>query len=407
MTQPVHACRLTSAALAALILAACDTSTIEDDGFVIDEAPRAVVTTQADDFTSGAHALVDIEAPYTTTGNLDAGESDISVTTAGEHLYKLRRFNLDTITKYSLDAPATPIWQFSTLDADDETSANPYDLAFAAVDKAYLLRYGQPDAWIVDPSVTAEADFKRGELDLSAYSPNASTNPNMTRGIVVDGKLFIAMQRFDDSFTAYDAYVAVFDTSTDTEINTSQDPILGGIPLPVRNPLTSDDADLIYDASLGLIYVVAPGSSSFDPDTFESTPNYDGGLVTIDPVTYETTLLIDDSATTGQISDLVIINEQLAYVISSAGFGNNSLYRIDPRTGAFLDTDGGAPQPVAGLGGTSLTALTADIGQRLWVGRGDGSNPGITILDTLDDAVVQTLIPLSRNPARIEFTNQP
>ena len=72
MTQPVHACRLTSAALAALILAACDTSTIEDDGFVIDEAPRAVVTTQADDFTSGAHALVDIEAPYTTTGNLDA-----------------------------------------------------------------------------------------------------------------------------------------------------------------------------------------------------------------------------------------------------------------------------------------------------------------------------------------------
>ena len=106
MTQPVHACRLTSAALAALILAACDTSTIEDDGFVIDEAPRAVVTTQADDFTSGAHALVDIEAPYTTTGNLDAGESDISVTTAGEHLYKLRRFNLDTITKYSLDAPA-------------------------------------------------------------------------------------------------------------------------------------------------------------------------------------------------------------------------------------------------------------------------------------------------------------
>ena len=124
-------------------------------------------------------------------------------------------------------------------------------------------------------------------------------------------------------------------------------------------------------------------------------------------MTYETTLLIDDSATTGQISDLVIINEQLAYVISSAGFGNNSLYRINPRTGAFLDTDGGAPQPVAGLGGTSLTALTADIGQRLWVGRGDGSNPGITILDTLDDAVVQTLIPLSRNPARIEFTNQP
>jgi len=392
-----------TAGLAAL--AGCDNTTVGGGGLVIDEAPRAVVTTQAGDFTSGAHALVEVEAPYDTTANLDAGESDISVTTEGNALYKLRRFNLDTITKYSLDAPGTPVWQFSTLDPEDETSANPYDLVFAAPDKAYLLRYGQPDAWIVDPSVSAEADFKLGELDLSAYSPNNSANPNMARGIIVDDKLFVAMQRFDDAFNAHDAYVAVIDVATDTEIETDQDPALAGIPLPVRNPFTSDDADFVYDAGLGLIYVVAPGSSSFDPDTFESTPNYDGGLVTINPTTYETTLLIDDSAVTGQISDLVIINEQLAYVISSAGFGSNSLYRINPTTGAFLDLDGGAPQPVAGLGGTNLTALNVDLGQRLWVGRSSASSPGITIVDTLDDSITQELIPLTRNPARIEFTD--
>lgn len=382
------------------LLGACSDSTVDGDSFVLDEAPRAVVTEVSSDFSSGAHALVDIEAPYATMGNLDAGESDITVTTFGEHIYKLRRFNLDTVTKYAIDAPATAIWQYSTLDSGDENSSNPADLVFNSPSKAYLLRYGSPTAWITDPSVGAgmEGAFKTGELDLSAYSPDnddgsQAANPNMTAGIIVDGKLFIAMQRFDDSFNLNDAYVAVFDVATDTEINTGQDPMLAGIPLEIRNPFEFE-----YDAATDTLFIVGPGS------TFPSS-DFTGGLETIDPDTFETNLLIDDTPTTGALSTVEVIGPDQGYVISSAGFGNNSLYRFDPSTGEFVTGTGDQPQAVAGLGGTSLTALSTDIGQRLWVGRGSDSNPGITIVDTMDDTITQALIPLQRNPGRIEFTD--
>lgn len=397
LTHPATAGTLVAASL---LLAACSDSDVGGDGFVIDEAPRAVVTTNSSDFSSGAHALVDIEPPYQPLGNLDARESDITVTTFGEHIYGLRRFNLDTVTKYALDAPATAIWQYSTLDPDDETSANPADLVFSAPDKAYLLRYGQPDAWITDPSVGPgmEAAFKTGELDLSAYNPDngdgsTAANPNMTAGIIIDGRLFIAMQRFDDDFNLNNAFVAVFDVATDTEINTGQHDTLPGIELPIRNPV-----GLEYHAATDTLFVVGPGS------TFPSS-DFTGGVATIDPTTYDTTLLIDDSPTTGALSAIEVIGANQGYVISSAGFGNNSLYRFDPATGAFVTGMGDQPQAVAGLSSTSLTALSADIGQRLWVGRGSDSNPGITLVDTMDDTVTEALIPLQRNPARIEFTN--
>lgn len=384
--------------LAAGLLAACGSSDSDID-LIVDGPQLAVVTTTASDFTSGAHALVEIEAPYQTTDDLDAAESDISVTTYGEHIFKLRRFNLDTVTKYRLDAPATPVWQYSTLDADDSSSANPYDLVFAATDKAFLLRYGSDTAWITDPSVGAnqEADFKTGELDLSAYNPqnedgSIASNPNMAAGLVVNGQLYVAMQRFDDNFNLHDAYVAVFDLGTDTEIQTGQDPVLPGIPLPVRNPMALD-----YDPTLDRIFVVGAGS------TFPSS-DYSGGIAVIDPSSFETELLIDDTASTGSFGAMEVVSQDRGYLITSAGFANNTLVAFDPRDGSFYNSTAGQPGAVAGLSQTNLTTLAADIGDRLWVGRGSDSNPGLTVIDTLDDSVVQSLIPLSRNPARVVFT---
>lgn len=384
--------------LAALLLAACGGSDSEID-LVIDGPQLAVVTTTAADFTSGAHALVAIEAPYQTTDNLDPAESDITVTTHGEHLFKLRRFNLDTVTKYRLDAPGTPIWQYSTLDADDNSSANPYDLVFAAADKAYLLRYGSETAWITNPSVGAgqEAAFKTGELDLSAYNPqnedgSTASNPNMAAGLIAGGRLYVALQRFDDNFNLNDAYVAVFDASTGVEINTGQDPVLKGIPLPVRNPMALD-----YDPTLDQVFVVGAGA------TFPSS-DYTGGVAVIDPNSFEAQLLIDDTATTGSFGAMEIVSHDRGYLIASAGFENNTLVAFDPRDGSFYDSTAGQPGAVAGLSQMNLTTLAEDIGDRLWVGVGSDSNPGLTVIDTLDDSVAQSLIPLSRNPSRVVFT---
>ncbi|HCQ35422.1 MAG TPA: hypothetical protein DIU19_05870, partial [Alcanivorax sp.] len=108
---------------------------------------------------------------------------------------------------------------YSTLGASDTDSSNVYDLVFAAPDKAYMIRYGADTVWVVDPTAGRERNFKTGELDLSAYLPaNTTGSPNMSAAVVVDGKLFIAMQRLDSVFQPNNtAYVAVFDTATDEE----------------------------------------------------------------------------------------------------------------------------------------------------------------------------------------------
>ena len=129
----------------------------------------------------------------------------------GKYFYRIERYQADNVTKFDVAAPGTVIWQYSTLDDGETVSSNPYDLVFASETKAYLLRWGRSTAWIVNPSATTQADFKIGELDLSAYADYADGVPGMAAGLILDGKLFIIMQNIDQSgdYTPGTPYVAV------------------------------------------------------------------------------------------------------------------------------------------------------------------------------------------------------
>lgn len=358
----------------------------------------AVTVTTAPDFSSGATSLIHVDPPRLARNELVPTVSDLAVACQGDAFYRIERFNADNVTRFQVDSPEQVVYQYSTQDPGDALSSNPVGLIFVDPHKAYLLRYGSPRAWIVDPSAGTEAGFKLGELDLGAYA-DADGAPEMQAGVIVDGQLYIVMQRFESFSNLHTAYVAVFDVATDQEIDTGKGAADGlkGIPLQVKNPLS-----IQYLADSGLIYVQAVGRFAFGTSPAE----YSGGVESLDPVDFQTRLVLDDGDSNdhpfGQVLDLALVSATQGYFIGSAGFQDNTLYRFDPSTGQ-VESDVNGPLAIGGLFGQNLTHLALDRGARLWVGNGDPAAPGMVVLDTRDDSIETSLIGTDLNPVQTCF----
>lgn len=384
-------------------LSGCD----DDDSGNADTADPAeqyaVLNTVAPDFSSGAHAVINVEPPRQAQNNLQPAISDLGLSTAGRYFYRLMRKDSDSVVKYAVTAPAEPIWQFSARDdADTVSSTNPYALLTAAEDKGYLLRYGSTKAWIVDPSVTQEGQFKTGTLDLSAYA-DADGFPEMSTGVIVDERLFVVMQRLDrdNDYDPGQAYVAVFDITDNAEIDTGvaeteADELdnVKGFPLPVENP-----AKLQYLPEQEMIYVV--GAGRYASSLSDTTVDYSGGIARIDTATYATELVVDDGQVLPdyepmQITDLALVSPTQGYFIGYVGWQNTTLYRFDPSTGEVQS------EAVAELYNRDLRTIAIDSQDKLWVGVAAADAPGITVIDTGDDRVETALIGLDgMNPASV------
>ncbi|MCD6352773.1 MAG: hypothetical protein J7M06_00985, partial [Proteobacteria bacterium] len=355
----------------------------------------AVVATVAADWSSGAHSLIPADKPRIAQNNLLPTISDIGMAAYEKYFYRIELFMADNVTKFDINAPTTPIWQYSTL--GDDLSSNPYDLIFVSDTKAYLLRYDTTTAWVVNPSAASEAEFKIGELDLSAYG-DADGLPEMNAGVIVRNKLFITMQRLDrtDNWIAGTAYVAVFDTTTDTEIDTG---FLGGgelmgISLPIKNPGT-----ILYLADNDTLYV--QGVGGFESSWSGIPADYSGGIASIDPGNYETTMILDDGDDNdhpyGNISGLQIVSATKGYFIGYAGWGDNTLYSFDPSTG---EVDGA----VAGLENKNISGMESgayiDNNNMLWIC--NQTDAEVVLLDTGDDTIDER-ISTNLNPRKIVF----
>ncbi|MCD6293650.1 MAG: hypothetical protein J7M20_01735, partial [Deltaproteobacteria bacterium] len=336
--------------------------------------------------------------PRNVLNDLLPGDKGSTVKAFGQYYYRIEQNQADNITKVDIAAPNTPIWQYSTMDPGEIDSSNPYDLVFVNSTKAYLIRYGSTKVWIVNPSVSRdnEAGFKIGELDLSAYA-GADGVPDMCCGVIANGKLFIVMQRLVDFCPSEIAYVAVFDTTTDTEINTG----LGsgsmiGIPLIIKDPMS-----IQYVAENNLIYVQGVGSF---PGYCDPAYDYTGGIVSINPIDYTSSIVLDDGdAAThpyGVISGMLIASPTKGYFVGYAGWGDNTLYAFNPTTsvvsGALTDF-----QNINISGMNSGTYL--DKNDMMWVC--DSTNAAIKIVDTADN-ILNESIPTNLNPLFVAFCTQ-
>ena len=361
---------------------------------------KAVVATVSADYESGAHAVASVDplgGPREIETELEPTGSDITVAAFGEYFYRLERSGSQSITKYSVNAPETPIWQWSTEGGDE--NSNPHDMVFVNSEKAYLLRYGSNTAWIVNPSATTQAEFKIGELDLSLYA-DTDGFPEMHSGVVVGDRLFVTLQRVDYSggfsnVVYHTPYVAVFDTATDEEIDVFDcGCAMKGIEIPAITNLGA----IQYLEATDRIYLQGTG----DYDQTEGAPM--GGIVRIDPDTYETRVLFtDDFSFYGAVSGMVVVSASKGYFIGYAGWEDNTLYTFDPGCDTGCGIAAVPDFENISIAGMESGAYTDNNGMA-WICVQSLENPRVDILNPADDTIDESL-ETGLNPLKVVFTD--
>ena len=367
-------------------------------GDVKDTPSFAVVQTVAPDYSGSEVVTLDPETEVVTKGYYIKDGSDYTVRSYNKDVFHIGRFFIDTIAKYNADALDTEVWSYTTQDTGDSTSRNPYDIVSLSDTKAYILRYGSSKVWIVNPQATNADDFKIGELDLDSYiaEDNSNGTPNPSAGTIVDGKLFITLQRLNDAYSPNTAYIAVFDTETDLEIetNANADDTVMGIPLvgvnPLGNSIVSKD---------GVVYVTTRNSYS-DTDLTLSRVE----AITASDYSLRTVLTADDIAenTSAFIGSSAIVSATKGYLVAEETFFSpyrvlSTVYSFNPTTGVIADA------AIAETGEEQISHISLDAANFLWISVSNPTNPGVDVVNTETDVKELPRFATELNPTAIAF----
>ena len=231
--------------------------------------------------------------------------ADIHAASYGENYFILEGEGVNQVTKYNIatqDDPE-PEWQYSAISESESITKDtlPIDILFIDTNKAYLLRYASPEAWIINPSADEESSFYSGTINLDSYNDNDGS-PEMTCGIAVGEKAFIVLKRMDATNDTYDtAYIAVIDINTDSEIDIGIDTNLNGIPLNVKNPVS-----IHYLESTDKLYVLG----TLAGDSW-------GGIEEIDPNGYTQTVIIEGTSQK-YFTEMALIAEDDGFILAAS-----------------------------------------------------------------------------------------
>ncbi len=374
-------------------------------GDVLEPTALAVVQTDAPDFSISEVVYIDTSAQQVESGYYIKGAfQGYTISSYKQAVFHIGQFFIDTIAKYNADVAEnrdTLVWEYSTQDVDQEQSSNPYTLVSLNDSKAYLIRYGSSKVWIVNPQATSSESFKIGELDLSSYDNENNTQgtANPAAAVIKDNKLFIAMQRQDDNFVPGSAYIAVFDTETDQEIetNSSSEDTVKGIPLEGVNPLQNS--------------LVAHGEHVF----VTSASNYYGDLnltlsriETINVNDYTLTEVLNashiENNANNYITSSAIVSDEKGYFYTTEQFPDftsiSTLYEFNPSTGEIINAN------VNESGTEAINFIGVDAASFLWVSVANPEAPGIDVINTESNTMQFNRLPTLLNPNKIEFLEE-
>ena len=356
-----------------------------------------VVQMVASDYSSSQVAIGNILDDRTATqGLLTKAESNFTISTYENYIYHIGKNKIDTIDRFDTNQGViNSDWTYSA-NQDNEGSANTYTLVQQNETNGYLVRYGSTFILQVDPSATSEENFVKSKIDLSAYTYEGSEYPRMVDAVIVQDKLFVAMQRLDTTWTPQQAYISVIDIDTNEEIDTNpQLDGLKGIPLNATNTFSLVEHN-------GQLY--AAGRGDYNSDT--------GGLDQIDASTYTVETLIDgtsfpelnsaEDTTYYHVTDTAIVSDTLAYALLNIESGYTTLetkvVTINPNTGALTVL----AEPAA-LTAKEISDINIDDNDRLWLGIANADAPGILVMDTDTNTISGNFIELDMPAKRIEF----
>ena len=376
-----------------IILAACGGGSNNNENQNSDATTQiAVVQTVAADFSGSNMQTIDLDTFEVSGGLLPRVESDYFLEVGVDTVFQIGRFNIDLISAYNEQSisSSSALYEYSLLDTPEDPTSNVHAMAIVSDTKAYLIPYGSNTVWIVNPSAENEDSFKIGELDLSPYADSDGLVEAET-AIIVDGLLYIAMQRLDRdngfSPVANSAWIAVFDIATDEEVDTNlNDAVenLRGIELDIQNV---QHFSYHEDAGLFLQGIGDPWGG------FSGRPvSYGGGIVKIDTVDFSVELVLDDGTPESHpydyIANVVVLSEEVGYFVGLAGFQSTTLYRFNPQTGDVYRVDG------AMFNSMDITSLQVAPNGEVWVGIGfksvDGADDVLPQIARLDPSNVVT-----------------
>ncbi len=265
-----------------------------------------------------------------------------------------------------------------------------------------MTMYGNSAIWIVNPNAATEAEFKTGTLDINSYRDSDGI-PEAHEGIVVNGKLFVLIQRLDRNSSWWPtntSYVAVFDTETDTEIDTGLGAADGvkGIPLPVKSPNA-----VVYVPELNKLFICAAGRYPIgDPTGHE----YTGGIVSIDADTYEAAVVVEDGDADnhpyGAIGGLQILSPTQGYFVGYHGIDDTTIFPFNPSTG---EVGQALTEPAHGYVTVSTSGgLAVDKNGLLWIT--DRSDAEVVIYNP-NTGLVDEAVNTNLNPLTLSFCSDP
>jgi hypothetical protein len=320
-----------------------------------------VVTT---DYSAGSFATVGIDPPHGVMPSSPQHQiyRDAVARAHGGLVYVINRLFRDNVQV--LD----PRLGFKTrLQCSTGNGTNPHDIAFAAEDKAYVSRFETPKLLIVNPQAAADChDFVRGTIDLSAVA-DADGNPDMDQMAIVDGRLYVALDRLNIRTIlrtpAENGALAVVDTATDA--------LLGAIELTGKNPFAATKGLTVRD---GALYVNEPGYFGV----------LDGGIERVDLATQQAEgFVITEQELGGDITDFVLISDHLAYAIVGPPGVTNTLVAFDPTTREITHT-------LLTTATATLFDIELDDRGQLWVADRAARNPGVRIYRAADGTALTT-----------------
>jgi len=389
-----------------LVLVACDSGETATVVPIVPPTPPVVVVPEssvlknlaaismvASDYSSSSVAVVANDSGRTLVeGYIPETKSDYVVNVYGTDVFRVGRYNIDDVTRVNQDNPNQVVSQYTTKDSPSDATSNPYGLAFVSATKAYLLRYNSDKLWIVNPSATQQADYKLGEIDLSAY--DAVGDPEMAFAKVIGNKAYIVMQRLNGFSADKVGYVAVIDTATDTEIDTTpaNSADLKGIALNVQNPSSVS----VFGTQL---YVAGVGS-------FGGTQS--GGLDVVFTDTYTVRNLwldADVARTEGSAYSVAVSSADKGVVVfDEKGFAatERSAYAFNPTTGVIEASS------ITGFGSIDIRAVAYESTQKeFWLGLGKASKPELAYLNDQATAESRDRTATTLIPTQIDFFELP
>ncbi len=372
-------------------LASCRNADRDGDGRVsIDELVAAVRAAIGDpktqthafvvttNFQAGSFATVAIDEPreVTPSSSQRRVHSDAVARVHDGRVYVLNRLFADNVQLLDPDDDFRTVFQCST-----GNGTNPRDIAFAGDDKAYVTLFEEAELLIVNPAPRSDcSDFEIGRIDLGSFA-DADGIPDMDQMAIVDGLLYVALQRLDINTVLRDpagpGMLAVIDTATDR--------LVDSIELSGENPFAATKGLTVRGDEL---YVSLAGQ-------FEEI---DGGIERIDLSSGESDgFIITEAELGGDITDFLLVNENNGYaVVSRPGF-RNALVQFFPQS---------QREPVTRyeVGGFDLFDIELNDRGEIYLADRTNRADGIRIFDArAGEAIVDQAIDLGLAPFEIVF----